>query len=384
MGSFHRWHRCARSSQSVSTTTVSLAAVVLGAACAQSSSSPSGSFGSAPDGESVTATSSGTSSGSSGAGSYGDDAEADAGRNDATSSSGDTAPDGGSGSSGMGTSTGSSGASGSSASSGSGGATASGSGSGGSSGSSVDGSTGKADAGSDGAGAANSCTSADAVCHASNSGCNVGSYYLYDNQWNCGSSSNCGSGPCHCGPESAYGCTNPNGTVGFVVTSEQPAGNTAVLSYPAMQDNFSSNPLLSSFTEITATFEETSPHVGDYEVAWDCWFNNQANELMIWVDNYNQTPGGNKVATNVSLGGRSYDVWWSPSSGGGGYVVFYANTTFTSGTVDLLQIFNYAASHSWLGTNPTVGQLSFGIEVCSTNGQTATWTINDYSITTSP
>jgi hypothetical protein len=29
-----------------------------------------------------------------------------------------------------------------------------------------------------------------------------------------------------------------------------------------------------------------------------------------------------------------------------------------------------------------VGQLSFGIEVCSTNGQTATWTISDYAITT--
>jgi hypothetical protein len=218
---------------------------------------------------------------------------------------------------------------------------------------------------------------AGAVCKTNNSGCNVGSYYLYDNQWNCG-----GTTGNTCGPESAYGCTNPDGTVAFVVTSNQPAGNTAVLTYPAMQDNFN-NPTLSSFHTITATFQETSPHVGDYEVAWDCWFNNQANELMIWVDNYNQTPGGTKVASNVSLGGRSYDVWHGGSQSQG-YTVFYANSTFTSGTVDLLGIFNYAASHSYIpaATTTTVGQLSFGIEVCSTNGQNATWTINNYSVMT--
>jgi hypothetical protein len=104
---------------------------------------------------------------------------------------------------------------------------------------------------------------------------------------------------------------------------------------------------------------------------------------MIWVDNYNQAPGGTKVASNVSLGGRSYDVWHSGTQSQG-YIVFYANTTFTSGTVDLLQIFNYAASHGYMpaATTSTVGQLSFGIEVCSTNGQNATWSINDYSITT--
>ena len=218
---------------------------------------------------------------------------------------------------------------------------------------------------------------ANASCTCSNSGCNVGSYYLYDNQWNCGS----GSGN-HCGPESAYGCANSDGTVDFVVTSNQPAGNTAVLTYPSMQDNFDNNPALSSFTTISATFDETSPHVGDYEVAWDCWFNNQANEFMVWVDNYNQTPGGSKVASNISLDGRSWDVWWSPSSGTGGYVVFYANTTVTSGTVNLLALFQYGASHGWLPSTSTVGQLSFGIEVCSTNGQDATWTISNYSITT--
>jgi Glycosyl hydrolase family 12 len=103
-----------------------------------------------------------------------------------------------------------------------------------------------------------------------------------------------------------------------------------------------------------------------------------ANELMIWVDNYNQTPGGNKVASNVMLGGRTFDVWWHSSSG---YVVFYASATFTSGTVDILQIFNYAIQQSWLPPTSTLGQINLGVEISSTSGQDATWYFNDFSIT---
>jgi hypothetical protein len=242
------------------------------------------------------------------------------------------------------------------------------------SGSSHDAGGGGADAG--GGGTSGTCTQHDAVCTADNSGCNVGSYYLYDNQWNCGA----GSGN-DCGPESAYGCTDGNGTVGWVTTSNQPKGNTAVLSYPAMQDNFGSSPSLSSFTTISSTFTETSPHVGDYEVAWDCWFNDYANEFMVWVDTYNQVPAGPKVAANVSLGGRTYDIYWAPGGGGGGTVSFYATANFTSGTVNLLQLFDDGVSNGWLPSTSTVNQISFGTEVCSTNGESATWTVSDYSVT---
>jgi hypothetical protein len=213
------------------------------------------------------------------------------------------------------------------------------------------------------------------TCVVSNNGCSEGSgpagstYYLYDNKWNCGPSSGQ-----NCGPEKLYGCSYSS----WYVTSNQPAGNTAVLTYPAIQANFANNPLVSSFHTITSTFAEKSPHVGDYEVAYDIWLNGQKNELMIWVDNYNQTPAGSKVATNVSLGGRTYDVWSNPSSG---YMIFYANTTFTSGTVDILEIFNYAIQHNLLPANSTLSQLTMGVEICSTNGQDATWYFNNFSVT---
>ena len=100
---------------------------------------------------------------------------------------------------------------------------------------------------------------------------------------------------------------------------------------------------------------------------------------MIWVDNYNQVPAGKKVATGVTLGGHSWDVWWESSSG---YLVFNATKTLPAGTVDLLGLFKYATTNGWLPATSTVGQLAFGIEVCSTGGQDATWTVDNYSVTT--
>jgi hypothetical protein len=229
-------------------------------------------------------------------------------------------------------------------------------------------------AGSSGAGGQpTSCTKAAAACIASNTGCNVGGYYFYDNMWNCGPQS--GN---HCGPESGYACANADGTTSFVVTSNQPAGNTAVLTYPAMQTNFTGKPLLSSFKTITSSFSETSPGAGDYEVAWDLWFNGLANEVMVWVDNYKQTPAGKKVASAVMLGGYKWDVWYVASSG---YLAYIATSTITSGTVDLLAIFKHATTNGWLPANSVASQFAFGIEVCSTDGKDATWTVENYSLT---
>jgi Glycosyl hydrolase family 12 len=297
-------------------------------------------------------------------------------------SSGGTAA--GSGSSG-GAASGSGSSGGAASGSGSSGGTAGGSGSGGgtASGSGSSGGTasggGSGDAGGD-AGTGTSCTMANATCVSDNQACNVGSTYdLYDNQWNCKGN--------NCGPESAYGCLNGDGTVDFVVNSNQPAGNTAVLTYPAMQLNFPSSnpPTLSSLKSVTSTFTVVPPtgSNNDWEVAYDLWFNpNNANEFMVWVYNNGQTPGGKQVATNVSLGGKTYDIWWSNNGGTDGTVYFVLTTNIKTGTLDLLQLFQYAAQHGWLPADSTVDQFDFGTEVCSTNGKNATWTFTNYSMTT--
>ena len=145
---------------------------------------------------------------------------------------------------------------------------------------------------------------------------------------------------------------------------------------------------INTYTAITSTFAETSPHVGIYEDAYDIFVNSTSlvgpgtTEIMIWVENYNQAPAGSKVSSAVSLDGRTYDVYYEADNGNGGhYIAFVANTNFTSGTVDILAFFNYVISQSWIPADAPLNQICFGVEICETNGADATFQFTNFSIT---
>jgi hypothetical protein len=226
------------------------------------------------------------------------------------------------------------------------------------------------------------CQGSDKFCSESTSGDvpQASSWGVFDNQWSC-------SGGNACLNETVYVCSESS----WYVTSNLPAGNTAVLTYVSSQVNFNLVPL-SSFNSVTSTFSEVSPNdatapsgsstFGDYEAAYDCFFGSgNANEIMVWVDNNGQTPGGgwNPQATNVTIGGKTFDVYFSGST-----TYWVAKTNFTSGTVDLLSIFNYTTStlKNFSATDSTgyLGQIQFGWELCSTNGVTETFYLDEFSV----
>jgi hypothetical protein len=74
-----------------------------------------------------------------------------------------------------------------------------------------------------------------------------------------------------------------------------------------------------------------------YNVAYDIWFDQTSNssqpngtELMIWLNHRGHIqPYGSKVASNVSIGGRGYDVWFGKQAWN---TVSY---TMTSGTTSV-------------------------------------------------
>jgi hypothetical protein len=218
------------------------------------------------------------------------------------------------------------------------------------------------------------CARADAVCISSATTCTVGMYVLYDNQFNCG-----GTTGNTCGPESAYACSNPDGTVAFVVDSNQAAGNATVLTYSALQRNFDNQPV-SSFHGITATFQETSPLTGSHEDTFEIWLDQQAILVMVWVDSYGRTPSGT-LLTQTTLGGRTYEVR-STKTGTPTKITLASTTTFTSGTVDLLEILQFAITQNLVPATATLGQIELGVEIASTGGQDATFDFNGVSILT--
>jgi hypothetical protein len=194
---------------------------------------------------------------------------------------------------------------------------------------------------------------------------NTQGFFVHNNMWN----------TAEAGPQTLYACAYNN----WRVVSTQ-RNTTSVKTYPNVHKDFDNVPI-SSFSTITSSFAESSPHVGIYDVAYDIWTNGVASdgstEFMIWNENHNQVPSGDKVTT-VTLGGRTYSVWKTSDNG---YIAFVPTAVFTSGTVDILQIFKWTISQGWLPANSTVGQIDFGIEFCSTNGAPATFTISNFSLT---
>ena len=214
------------------------------------------------------------------------------------------------------------------------------------------------------------CTNPVFVTSATSGGWSDGGYYVHNNMWNSASY------PC---AETLYTCSYHNWYV--VANMNNNNGDGAVKTYPNVHKDYS-NVAIGSFKTITSTFAETSPHVGIYDVAYDIWTNGVATagctEFMIWNENYKQAPAGSLAAT-VTLGGRTYNVWKTSNNG---YIAFIPTVVFTSGILDVLEIFNWTISKGWLPANSTLGQLDFGVEIVSTNGTNAVFKCTDFSITT--
>jgi hypothetical protein len=226
-------------------------------------------------------------------------------------------------------------------------------------------------AGGGGTGGAFACIDPVFVTSDTNGGWGDGDYYVHNNMWNVGS---------YDVTETLYACSYDNWYV--VANANDDSGDGAVKTYPNVHVDYGSVPI-SSFNTITSTFAESSPHVGIYNVAYDIWVNGVATpgctEFMIWNENFNQVPSGDKVTT-VDLGGRTYDVWRTSS---GGYIAFVPTEAFTSGTVDILEILNWAIAQGWIPGSSTLGQICFGVEIVSTDGSDATFHFTDFSITKS-
>jgi hypothetical protein len=221
---------------------------------------------------------------------------------------------------------------------------------------------------SDGSPGSSSCTDPAFVTSSPSGIWPNGGYLVFNNMWNAA------AGP---GPQTLYACSYRS----FYVVSKQTDDAGAVETYPNVQMNFSNVPI-GSFRSVTSNFAETSPHVGIYEYAYDVWLNGVATagstQILIWVDTFNRKPSGTQVAT-TTLGGRMYDVWKTSDDS---HIAFVSTVAFTSGTVDLLEIFNWTITQGWLASSSTLGQIDFGVEIVSTGGVSVTYDFNDFSIAT--
>jgi len=200
------------------------------------------------------------------------------------------------------------------------------------------------------------------------SGMLVGGYYVSNDSWNAGNYSVA---------QTMYICSA--GSFNVVANMDDSNGDGAVKTYPNVHKDFNEQ-AVSSYHTVQSTFGESGPHVGTYEYAYDVWLNgvqtSKSTELMIWTDNFGQTPAGMKVAT-VTIEGQTYAVWKN-----GSYIAFVDTRNVTSGSLNLLAFFNYATYAGWMPAGATLGQIDYGAELVSTGGSPATFKVTNFSITT--
>jgi len=194
-------------------------------------------------------------------------------------------------------------------------------------------------------------------------------YFVASNEWNAGGS----------GLVQTLNVCSPGS---WSVTASVNGGSNSVKTYPNVHRDFDS-PAISSLQSVTSTFAETEPEgaPGTYENAYDIWLNGIANpaggsdEVMIWNENHGQIPGGSPQGT-VTFDGHSFTAW----KGDGNYFAFVANSTFTSGTLNLRGFFQYLMDKGWIPGNSTLSEICYGVEVVNTTGAQETFNVTNFSV----
>ena len=176
------------------------------------------------------------------------------------------------------------------------------------------------------------------------------------------------------------------------VIANLPAGNTAVITGPdTQQDMYNSHqvdPAVSSFTEITSTYSVTMPQSSaiDAEANYDIWLNHWGTEVMIWTDTEKQRPAGSEVGT-YTIGGATYNFWSRPGTKNGyprGPFSFVLTQNQPSGSVNILAVLQWLINNNHIPASSGLTDVEFGFELCSTGGVPQTFSVNNYTLTTSP
>jgi len=184
-------------------------------------------------------------------------------------------------------------------------------------------------------------------------------------------------------------CVYANSSTNWWSTANY-SGTTSVQAYPDTEISLG-GVNLSSLSAVNSSFNFTMPSGAYYDAAYDLWTNNNVDEVMVWEQwNYDGPiattytcsdlgVSGCPFATNVSLGGETYDVY--QGNYGHNTISFLRTSQASSGSVNLLTLMNWLVSQGKLDSD-TFSTADFGVEITRTNGS-QTFTLNSYSLSTS-
>jgi hypothetical protein len=182
-----------------------------------------------------------------------------------------------------------------------------------------------------------------------------------------------------------------NSPTNWHVVAQVPASHDSdggIVSFPDtgfwMGNNTGTTPVDSS-ASVTSSWDVTMPTDTSLVAGWsayDLWFNNWADEVMIRTDitassDYDSTPIATAVFNGVTwnLVNFGSERVWSPG------IDDAHKVNMKTGSIDVLAMLKWMESHGQLPANSVWTQASFGFEIARTNSTQQTFAVNNFSWT---
>ncbi|MGW0519610.1 glycoside hydrolase family 12 protein [Crossiella sp. NPDC003009] len=137
------------------------------------------------------------------------------------------------------------------------------------------------------------------------------------------------------------------------------------------------NKRISSIGSLRSSFNVNVPGSGAYATAYDIWANNNAYEIMLWMNKTGPVGAIGSFQVRASVGGHTWDVYRG-SNGHNAVFSFLRTSNTSAGTVDIKAVLDWIRGRGWYG-DVTVGEVQFGYEITSSNGG-MNFTTNSYSV----
>jgi Ricin-type beta-trefoil lectin domain-like/Glycosyl hydrolase family 12 len=186
-----------------------------------------------------------------------------------------------------------------------------------------------------------------------------GGWTLYNNIWGSGAGSQ---------------CIWANSPTNWGVDANHP--NTGgVKSYPNLTRFYGRQ--VSQMGTATSSFNVTVPTSGvAFASTYDVWSNDNAHEIMLWMNRFGPVGAIGSFQTTVTVGGHTWDFYLGGHSGITVYS-FLRQGNVSSGTVDIRAISQWLVNRGTM-PNVTIGNVQFGFEITSSAGGRE-FTVNSYS-----
>jgi hypothetical protein len=134
---------------------------------------------------------------------------------------------------------------------------------------------------------------------------------------------------------------------------------------------------ISQLGNLNSNFNVSVPNAGAYTTAYDIWAQNNAYEIMLWMNRVGPVGAIGSFQTSVTVGGHSWDVY-KGSNGSNQVFSFLRKGNTNAGNVNIKQVMDWLRNRGWMG-DAQVGEVQFGYEITSSAGG-MNFTTNSYNV----